>query len=603
MSADQGQVLGRRDAMGHGGGVRGADTAGRSVQFEGRFGRMFRALPAARFLPKDLQRLAAVGHMMADAETKTINGKTTRIATAEGELDDEENFGIPAGYTYFGQFVDHDLTFDPVSSLQGQNDPDALTDFRTPRFDLDSMYGRGPTDQPYMYDADGRTFLLGRHLTGDGPGPSFDLPRTPQGRAIIGDKRNDENVIVSQLHGMFLRFHNSLADRFTRLTFAEIQQSVRWHYQWVVLHDFLPRIVGQDMVHTILPHLRSHRSIFDDPPQMHFYNPRQEAFIPVEFSVAAYRFGHSMVRPIYRLNEALGQDTDDETHTAGRLLIFASEGKAGLNGFREFPSQWAINWRLFFEFGNEKLSPDNTRTKKSQRVQPSYKIDTSLVNPLDFLPEFCVINPKTQNFELAKDGKPRVIENVITGMPEVPSLALRNLLRGSAMGLPSGQAVARAMGIEPMADESIRIGKATIGNTFANGGEDTVNPSIADLGESFRGNAPLWVYVLAEAQAQWTLAAEQARKTDPADEEAANALPVRLGPVGGRIVAETIIGLLLADSHSFLAQAPAWVPDFGASGKFELPELLDQAMSWNPRPVAAGVEAIPPAVCSPENGH
>src|SRR5690348_3514730 len=136
------------------------------------------------------------------------------IATPDPAKDgpDAEESGIPAAYTYLGQFIDHDLTFDPASSLQRQNDQDALVDFRTPRFDLDSVYGRGPDDQPYLY-ADGRRFLLGDRLTGEALGTALDahdLPRNAakaadpqaQARAIIGDPRNDENVIVSQLQGL-----------------------------------------------------------------------------------------------------------------------------------------------------------------------------------------------------------------------------------------------------------------------------------------------------------------------------------------------------------------------------------------------------------------
>src|SRR5262249_53274304 len=144
--------------------------------------------------------------------------------TPETERDDEENSGpdpshpiIAAGYTYLGQFIDHDLTFDPVSSLQRENDPNALVDFRTPRFDLDCVYGRGPDDQPYLYQHDGVRMPLGRPLPGNNDDPNTrDVPRnSPDAgpkRALIGDPRNDENVIVSQLQGVFLRFHNRVAE-------------------------------------------------------------------------------------------------------------------------------------------------------------------------------------------------------------------------------------------------------------------------------------------------------------------------------------------------------------------------------------------------------
>src|SRR5207249_2415770 len=184
------------------GGARGADLPRKSQSFEGRFGRMFRALPPAE-LPENALRTLA-GQMTAEAEAQP---------TPETEVDDEENQGISAGHTYLGQFIDHDLTFDPASSLQKADDPDALVDFRTPRFDLDCVYGRGPSDQPYLYEDNGVRMLLGRKLTGNADDPKArDVPRnSPEAgpkRALIGDPRNDENVIVSQLHAAFLRFHN-----------------------------------------------------------------------------------------------------------------------------------------------------------------------------------------------------------------------------------------------------------------------------------------------------------------------------------------------------------------------------------------------------------
>src|SRR5882724_6881616 len=181
--------------------LRGLERVPGSPQFEGRFGRLFRTLPPARFDEEDLKSLASV--MIAEAEAKP---------TSEDENDDEENTGTPddpgisAGVTYLGQFIDHDLTFDPVSSLQRQDDPDGLVDFRTPRFDLDCVYGRGPDDQPYLYRPGGLRMLLGDPLTGNPDDPkarglSRIKPETSEepARAVIGDPRNDENVIVSQL--------------------------------------------------------------------------------------------------------------------------------------------------------------------------------------------------------------------------------------------------------------------------------------------------------------------------------------------------------------------------------------------------------------------
>jgi len=283
------------------------------------------------------------------------------------------------------------------------------------------------------------------------------------------------------------------------------------------------------MVHSILPHLKSGKSMLDDQPRLRFYRWRNNPFIPIEFAVAAYRFGHSMVRPIYRLNTTLGTDPPASNDPVnGRQFIFHPEDdNQSLNGFRAFPSIWAIEWNLFFDMG------DHLPNVGVKRLQRAYKIDTSLVNPLGLLP-------------------------TSLGFPENRrSLAERNLLRGLSMGLPSGQDVARAMCEPVIGDDALRVGKATEES-------QATNPKLVDIkdfGKEFVGNAPLWFYVLAEAQ--------QGFKKD--------STPIRLGPVGGRIVAETFIGLLLADPHSFLSQTPEWAPN--KNRKFTMGDLIKKATS------------------------
>ena len=116
--------------------IRGVAAAGSRADFQGRFGRLFPDLPAAQFGSQDESeaRLGKLARAMVSPLDKPKDGP-----------DDEES-GIPALYTYFGQFVDHDLTFDPDASFQKQKDVDAKVDFRTPAFDLDNVYGRGPDD-------------------------------------------------------------------------------------------------------------------------------------------------------------------------------------------------------------------------------------------------------------------------------------------------------------------------------------------------------------------------------------------------------------------------------------------------------------------------
>jgi Animal haem peroxidase len=558
----------------HGGGVRGADLSRRSSQFEGRFGRMFRTLPAAQW---KTTALLALGEAMTSKPELDPDDPLRPGAALEDPAtsihDNEENTGIPAGYTYLGQFIDHDITFDPASSLQKQNDVDGLVDYRTPRLDLDSLYGRGPEDQPYMYEPDGKKFKLGRALFElNKPSNSRDLPRydmsdeeSPK-RALIGDKRNDENVIVSQLHGAMMQFHNKMVDAAPTASFAQVQRLVRWHYQWIVVTDFLVKLCGKEVVHEILPHLGKNQPIWKNKPALQFYKPQQDAFMPIEFAAAAYRFGHSMVRPIYRLNKELNGGDDEAEATpqeekagvAGRFFIFAGVQERGLNGFDTFPKQWAIDWSLFFD-----IKGSGNRVGK-ERVQPSYKIDTSLVNPLGFLPEFS--KETVPSTKLTIDQ----LQAKVDPKKAPANLAQRNLLRGMAMALPSGQDVARTMGLTPISDANLRICKAVIEEW-----DDPKTPNMDKFaGGAFAGSAPLWYYVLAEAQYEWSLRAKKPGSRKDAE-------PVTLGEVGKRIVAETLIGLLLADGHSFLRQAPNWTPTeaghFGAD--FDMGKLIDFALS------------------------
>ncbi|MDQ4143795.1 MAG: heme peroxidase family protein [Actinomycetota bacterium] len=494
---------------------RGSDVAPKSVFIEGRFGRMFRNLPS--FEPPDpaLDELAST---MQEASTPTQPADSwtpSREENSDGE--------IPAGFTYLGQFIDHDLTFDPVSSLQRQNDPDALHDFRTPRFDLDSLYGGGPNNDPFMYNPDideGRTTLLVGKVADTDP-PEDDLPRNvvppdgngePRGRALIGDPRNDENIIVSQLHLQFMKFHNKVVETVRGAQpglspdalFEEAQRITRWHYQWIVVNDFLRRLVGDEVVESILKHpkldgeddARKGGNYLVSPDgavtrfpklDLRFYRWHNQPFMPVEFSVAAYRFGHSMIRPTYKINDVVPE-----------LPIFSSNENPGrleaFHGFRPLPPRWTIQWEFFFETGD------------GSKMQVVRKIDTNLALGIFHLPD----------------------KNVV-----MRNLAARNLKRGRALGLPSGQRIAHAMGIDPLTDEQL---------------------GITQTNAVFEGNAPLWFYVLKEADVC--------------------AGGKKLGPVGGRIVTEVLLGLLKGDSSSFINVHPNWTPTLGDGSDFKMADLI-----------------------------
>lgn len=529
--------------------LRGLVSTGQSSVQTAKFGRMFRWLGPA-FAPNGAAEDAAVVTLLRDLAALMVtsefaenleNGDATPDAPITKAEPADENPTVPAGYTYLGQFVDHDLTFDPASSLQQQNDPDALEDFRTPRLDLDCLYGRGPADQPYFYQKPERAkFILGEDRGVHGMHRP-DLLRTADGTALIGDKRNDENKIVAQLQALFLTFHNKVYDQIAPRFgasqqdehFLEAQRIVRWCYQYIVLTDFLPKVADKAIVKSLMPTpTGGHRG-----PLLQFYQPHGgDAYIPVEFSVAAYRFGHSMVRPSYSLNDIAKStalfEFKGKNVPFGRIPIFvahATRSTDAMNGFGEhapqLPPEWGIDWTFFF-------GKVGTAKKGAPQIpQPSYRMDASLVDPLGALPEFSA-----------------------AGVPSpFASLAFRNLLRSLRMGLPSGQRVAHIMGSKVLSDEQLW----TVKNE-----EETLEAW--PEGEAFfaankkwlEGSAPLWFYILKEAEV-----IHHGR---------------HLGEVGSRIVAETIIGLAWYDHFSYLFQMPRWTPaeeKLGLSASLDMVEL------------------------------
>ena len=507
--------------------LRGLMSTPSARQFSGRFGRMF-ALPAATYGRTNVESKKAL-ELLGAAMTSSLDEPKDGV--------DAEESGIPALYTYFGQFVDHDITFDPVSTLTQRSDPDGLTDFRTPALDLDNMYGRGPDDQPYMYNQDGMKFLLGNPLSGNDLDPDArDLPcnSANPARALIGDPRNDENSIISQFQGLMLRFHNRVVDDNPTFDFATCQRLVRWHYQWVVAYDFLRRIVSPSAIDSLQTNGRY------DSDKINFYDWKSGPFMPVEFSVAAYRLGHSMIRPGYRLNNAT------------LLPIFPTVNNSdGLTGFTAMGVTRAIDWARYIDIERRAggavppdTKPPNPSPEQSRRLQFAYRLDPSVVAPLANLP-----------LSVAPDAP--------------PSLAQRNLLRSFSLGLPTGQCVARAMGIKPLTDDQIIIGKAV--DPADRGTGDVLGPIAQVKGLSnFAGRCTLWTYILAEAMQN-----PASVKVPVINPVKANVTTPQLGEVGGRIVAEVILGMLFADKDSFLSADPQWRPTIKAiDGDFKLRDIV-----------------------------
>ena len=406
----------------------------------------------------------------------------------EGGIGDST---IPAGYTYFGQFVDHDVTFDVSSTIEAATDANSINNMRSPSLDLDNVYGRGPALDPYMYvfPSSGPPTAIklklgkntpsgdgGPSTSGGGPGPmvtktEFDVPRVEgTNTAIIGDPRNDENLIVAQFQHAMLRFHNAVVDMvvasgFTGDIFVEAKKIVTHHYQWAVVNDFLKRVCGAAAVASALGSVAA---------------PVGSPFrMPVEFAVAAYRFGHSMIRDRYWLNHN-----------------FISQPLADVFAFVRNPqlpvrSNWVIDFNAFFQTGVTVPVFNMAR-----------KIDSVLANGLESIPG---------------------------GSGIMAMLASRNLRRGLAMGLPSGQAAAAALGVAPMTAAQLTSGLPA--NELA---------ILNSNGGLLKIKTPLWYYILREA--------------------AVLGSGNRLGPLGAKIVADTFVRMLKRDGESYLNTATPFTP-------------------------------------------
>jgi hypothetical protein len=261
------------------------------------FGRIFRLPPFARQSPKveaALRELGKPGGLL-DARDPLEAGPKQLIVDPSLSVNNPNNPTHTAGTTFFGQFLDHDMTFDADSRLAQPTEPQTARNYRTPSLDLDSVYGAGFVAQQELYDPSDHV-----KLELESGGLFEDLPRRADGAAIVGDPRNDENLIIAGLHCAFAAFHNRAVDHVRGEGLsgaAEVFEAARrlttWHYHWLIVTEFLPQIVGKDMVDRVLRYGRR------------FYTPaRGEGFMPVEFQTGAYRMGHSMVRPSYRANLA-----------------------------------------------------------------------------------------------------------------------------------------------------------------------------------------------------------------------------------------------------------------------------------------------------------
>ena len=350
--------------------------AGNKLLGPSRFGKMFQDL--APFRPPD-QALIDLGRAMRESqpEDPALN-----------------NSDIPAGFTYLGQFIDHDITRDNTEGFPPFEDPELIKQGRRVTLELDSLYGQGPGRNPDLY-APGfprsrAVFRLGSTTpVRNSPfGPPFnrdfslfnDLPRMSDKIAFLGDDRNDENTIVAQTHVAFLKFHNRVIDRLMRdedqddedhreTRFDRAKRRVTWHYQWLVLNDFLPNLIDADVLNDIRTNGRRFYKFDRDPFD-------GEPFMPLEFSAAAYRLGHSMIREQYNFNSVFSDplQVPGAFFPATLQFLFQFSGKGGLGGSPTLPTNWVIDWRRFFPVDDPGL------------LNFTRRIDTTLAPKLHELP-------------------------------------------------------------------------------------------------------------------------------------------------------------------------------------------------------------------------
>jgi len=453
------------------------------------------------------------GNLSDDPANRLPEGQTTikaliALGSAMTEDPSRRESGIPAAYTYFGQFIDHDITktdFDPsinppgieligLPFFQPLSRADAISksiNLRSAKLDLDSLYGGLAAD--HATDPNGRMILGKVSSVPPGAPPSIitadrlhDLPRYPRianpvteqekeldRQALIGDPRNDENLLVAQMHVAFLRAHNALMDR--NLSAHDAQVALRRRYQWAVLHDFLPRVCQREVIDDVL----------QNGPTFWKIETGDDLFMPFEFSVAAYRFGHSMIRGGYSHNSTFTGEPFSRFFTFTAL-------SGDLFEFDSLPNNWIIEWHRFF----------GTPTTPAS-INPARRIDANLTPELSNLRDF--------------HGAP--IASVMA------KLAARNLLRGYLLGLPTGQAVAAHLGVPALSPNVLRAATPS-----------GLNRLIEDAGLLER--TPLWFYILAEAG-------------DPSGADGQT-----LGPVGSRIVAETLWILVKHSPDSVIDNPP-----------------------------------------------
>ncbi len=476
-----------------------------------------RALAARTAPPFRFSRVGPKGTQLSD---RTLEKVARAMIQGAGRTDTK----MPAGYTYLGQFVDHDLTADVTGTTLGDGvGPAAMLQGRSPRLDLDSLYGKGPLheDSEGFY-ADAHHLKVG--TTAEPGGSGLDLPRVGKGKvadarkANIPELRNDENLAVAQTHAAFIRFHNRVIDRLP--TSIPPEKRFRWarrrvvkHYQWMLRTDYLPRIVQPGIVREVFTGGR----VLVEPTA----DPMDVPTMPVEFSVAAFRMGHSMIRSDYDWNAIF----DNGSGTLEQLFTFSATS-GNLGGLRRLTDIWVADWRRMYDFGE--AGRDDLTVPKG-KFNHAMRIDTGLTNPLAQLPRGSF------------GGEPMPRSDIRR------NLAFRNLMRAKMLRLATGQQMAQKLAAAGVAVTPLTKGQILEGRNGAVLSELTTTER-----NRFAQHTPLWFYVLREAELNRG----------------------RMTGVGGRIVAETFHRAMEGSRFSIVRDSD-WRPDLGPDDKtFRMVDLM-----------------------------
>ncbi len=440
---------------------------------------------------------------------------------------EETNSSIPSGYTYFAQFIDHDISFDSKSDrFTTADNPwenitiDEIENKCNPSFDLETLYGfdeHGNIPKTDLLKENSSTILKLEFTQGESGSLNElarreypnDFPRDAYKMANIYDKRNDENFLLAQTQIAFMKFHNSVAQYLNEKIgykdsperFKLIREVVIRHYQYIILNDYLPKIVKRSVL----------EKVKNEVPNNRFYTPdSDDIYIPLEFAVAAFRTGHSMIRPSYKLNSEFNYNNPE---TLGNITSLT--GRGGLLEKAKVSSKWLINWRRFYNIDNS--ATNNTNFNFAKKINTQYADVLGILRP----------------------G---------ADMERANSLSALDLFRGRLFGLPTGQAVAEEI-TRKCLDDPIRVLTEVQINSRLPGG----------LRETFSKETPLLFYILAEA--------EFPENEDDND---------KLGDVGSWIMAETIVRLIYETPISILKEPMDSFKYFLAEDRvtFGMPEML-----------------------------